>query len=259
MATKTELTPDQKDWVVEVTHVLGSASPHPHTSGGQLAIGDTKVSFLDPDAAKTRRQRARALVVPREHGAWGLLLVPMITGAGIAFRGSNHIVPFLLLLVGALALFWLRTPLEILLGTSAMRAQTRDERQIVASAVACFGAVALLTLGTLLWSGQNPLLWPIGAVAATAFVGQSLLKLMWRQPPRRLLSKQSAHRLRMLSEIVGTIGLTAAAPAAYYVITASLASRRGWYGRRTSSSLATRSTTSNSESTPRESRDFAPS
>jgi uncharacterized membrane protein YphA (DoxX/SURF4 family) len=87
--------------------------------------------------------------------------------------------------------------------------------------------VATLALGALLWAWQNPLLWLIGAAAGTAFLGQSLLKLMWRQPPplsgqseaRRRLSKPSTQRLRMLSEIVGTIGLTASAPAAYYVIT----------------------------------------
>ena len=228
MATKAELTPDQKTWVVKVTHILGSSNPRLDLFGGAtLQVGEVKVSFVDRDAARTRRQRARALIVPREHGAWGLLLVPMVTGAGIALRESNHIVPFIFLLLGALALFWLRTPLESLLGTSAMRAQTKDERRTVASAVACFGAVAALALGELLWSGRNPLLWRIGAAAGAAFVGQALLKLMWRQPPRlsrqsearRLRSKQSAHRLRMLSEIVGTIGLTASGPAAYYVIT----------------------------------------
>ena len=216
MTAKTELTEDQKNWVVGVTHILGSASPHSHsTGGGALRVGELKVSFLDADSARNRRQRARALIVPREHGAWGLLLVPMVTGAGIAFREAGNVAPFLLLIVGALALFWLRTPLESLLGTSAMRAQTKDERRSVASALACFSGVALLTLGALLRSGRNPLLWLIGTAAGVAFAGQALLKFMSRQP----LSKTSAHRLRMFSEIVGTIGLTAAAPAAYYVIT----------------------------------------
>jgi hypothetical protein len=210
MTTKTELTPDQKNWVVEVSHTLGSASPRPQSSGGgSLRVGEVKVSFLGADAARARRQRARALIVPREHGAWGLLLVPMITGAGIALRERHHFAPFLFLLIGGLALFWLRTPLESLLGTSAMRAQTREERRMVAVAIACIGAVAGLALGALLWAGQNPLLWLIGGAAGTAFVAQALLKKLGR-------------RARMLSEIVGTIGLTAAAPAAYYVVTGKI-------------------------------------
>jgi hypothetical protein len=176
---------------------------------------------------KARRERRRALILPREHGAWGLLLVPMVTGAGIAFHESTHILPALLLLAASLALFWLRTPVESLLGTSAMRVQTQDEREVVGTVIASLVIVATLALGTLLWAWQNPLLWLIGAAAGAAFVGQALLKLMWRQAPRlssqgearRPLSQPLAQRLRMLSEIVGTIGLTASAPAAYYVIT----------------------------------------
>jgi hypothetical protein len=81
---------------------------------------------------KARRERNRALIVPREHGAWGLLLVPMVTAAGVAFRQSTNVFPFVLLLTAALALFWLRTPLESLLGISAMRAETKEERGSVA-------------------------------------------------------------------------------------------------------------------------------
>jgi hypothetical protein len=177
---------------------------------------------------KARRERRRALILPREHGAWGLLLVPMVTGAGVAFRESNHILPALLLLVAALALFWLRTPVESLLGTSAMRVQTENERQVVGTVIGGLVMVATLALGTLLWAGQNPLLWLIGAAAGAAFVGQAFLKFIAKQSPRlrsegeaprHPLSKPLAQQLRMLSEIVGTIGLTASAPAAYYVIT----------------------------------------
>jgi hypothetical protein len=155
---------------------------------------------------KARRERRRALIVPREHGAWGLLLVPMITGAGVAFRQASHIFQLILLAAAALALFWMRTPLENLLGTSAMRAQNSEEARIVRSAIVGFAAVAAVALVALLWAGRNADLWPLGIGAGMAFVLQVLLKQLGR-------------RFRMLSEIVGTISLTAAAPAAYYVIT----------------------------------------
>ena len=209
MATKTDLTQDQATWVVRVTHVLGSATRGlDSSSAGKLSVDEIKVSFLDEDAAtaRARRERARALILPREHGAWGLLLVPMVTGAGVAFRESHHFIPALLLLIATLSLFWLRTPVESLLGTAAMRAQTRDERRTVAIVIAVLGAVAALALSILLWAGHNPLLWLIGAAAGVAFVGQALLKKLGR-------------RTRMISEMVGTIGLTASGPAAYYVIT----------------------------------------
>lgn len=173
--------------------------------------GTTSAIFEPTPAQETALQRARserrrALILPREHGAWGLLLVPMVTGAGVALRESSHLAPFLLLLTAALALFWLRTPSESLLGTSAVHAQTKDERQTVAVAIVVLAGIAFLALSILLWAGRNPFLWLIGTAAGVAFVAQALLKKLSR-------------RTRMLSEVVGTIGLTAAAPAAYYVIT----------------------------------------
>jgi len=194
----------------------------------ELAVDDGAIRSADLTAMDhARRERRRALIVPREHGAWGLLLVPLITGAGVAFRESTHVIPVLLLLVAALALFWLRTPAESLLGTSAMRAQTDDERRAVVSVISALGAIAALALGRLLWDGRNPVLWLIGAAAAAAFILQALLRLMWGRAPspvrpgeaRRPLSVQSVHRIRMFSEIVGTVGLSSSAPAAYYVIT----------------------------------------
>lgn len=155
---------------------------------------------------KARRERRRALILPREHGAWGLLLVPMVTGAGVAFHQASHTFPLILLLTAALALFWLRTPLESLLGTSAMRAQTLEESHTLRSIIVLLAGIAAVTLAALLWAGRNAGLWPLGAAVAAAFIVQAVLKKLGR-------------RTRMLSEMVGTIGLTASAPAAYYVIT----------------------------------------
>ena len=166
-------------------------------------------SFISSENAaseRVRRERRRALIVPREHGAWGLLLVPMITGAGVAFRQANHIFPLIHLLTAALALFWLRTPLESLLGTSAMRAQTLEESHSLRSFIILLAGIAGVALAALLWAGRNSDLWPLGAGVAAAFVGQAILKKVSR-------------RTRILSEMVGTIGLTASAPAAFYVIT----------------------------------------
>lgn len=199
MANQTKLTEQQKTWVTYVSNTLGGKS--------RLHLGEIRVSFREPEplSDKAQHERRHALIMPREHGAWGLLLVPMITGAGLAFRESGNIVPFLLLLTSALALFWLRTPFESLLGTSAMRAQTK-ERRTVMFAIAILASVAALGLGALLWAGHNGNLWWIGAAAGAAFAGQALLKKLGRST-------------RMLSQIVGTVGLTASAPAAYYVIT----------------------------------------
>ncbi|HKU26980.1 MAG TPA: YwiC-like family protein, partial [Candidatus Sulfotelmatobacter sp.] len=81
-----------------------------HTAGEAL-----QSTVADDATERARRERNRALIVPREHGAWGLLLVPMVTAAGVAFRESTNVFGFVLLLTAALSLFWLRTPLESLL------------------------------------------------------------------------------------------------------------------------------------------------
>ena len=169
-------------------------------------VAAPRKSIDDSATEKARRERRRALILPREHGAWGLLLVPMVTGAGVAFEKASHIFPLILLLTAALALFWLRTPLENLLGTTAMRAQSVEESHTLRSVIVMLAVVAGVALSFLLWAGRNADLWPLGATVAVAFIAQAILKKISR-------------RTRMLSEMVGIIGLTASAPAAYYVIT----------------------------------------
>jgi hypothetical protein len=164
------------------------------------------------DAAK--RTRLRALIVPREHGAWGLLLVPLFTGVAAGAASSQRIWPLVLFTTVALALFWLRTPVESLLGTTPLSAQTRGERR---TALAVSGALAVVSAGCLsglLWNGRNRGLFWFGCIAATAFVAQTLLMKLGR-------------KLRMTAQMVGALGLTCAAPAAYYVATGRL-DRRAW-------------------------------
>jgi YwiC-like protein len=208
MAMKIQAAEVSKSWLPHFSKVVG-------TKSADIAQSEIEALIAEEDStAKARRERRRALIVPREHGAWGLLLVPMITGAGIAFRESSNLFPFLLLLTAALTLFWLRTPLESYLGTSAVKAQTTEERRDVLFAVIYLAAIAGLAVAMLLRNGANPLLWWIGSATGIAFAGQALLKKLGR-------------KARMLSEMVGTVGLTASAPAAYYVVTGKFGDT-GW-------------------------------
>ena len=200
MSIKVQAAEEQKSWLPRFSEMFGAKGAHIEQSEIEALIAE------EDGTAKARRERRRALIVPREHGAWGLLLVPMVTGAGIAFRESSNFFPFLLLLTAALTLFWLRTPLESYLGTSAVKAQTVEERRDVLFAAVYLAAIAGLALAMLLRGGTNPLLWLTGCAAGAAFAGQALLKKLGR-------------KMRMLSEMVGIVGLTASAPAAYYVVT----------------------------------------
>ena len=149
------------------------------------------------------------MVVPREHGAWGLLLVPLFTGAAVGIAAAHRIWPVVLFTLAALALFWLRTPAESLLGTTPLKVQTASERKLVFMATLALAAVSAGCLAGLLWHGRNRGLLLLGGVAALAFVFQAVLKKISR-------------KARTASQLVGTFGLTCTAPAAYYVASGRL-------------------------------------
>jgi hypothetical protein len=153
--------------------------------------------------------RLRAMVVPREHGAWGMMLVPLATGAVIAARTAVNSTALIILLIAALSLFWLRTPLESWLGTSPIKAQTNYEYGLLMKAIVAIGVVAAGNMAALLWNGHNRGLLIIGGVAALAFAAQAGVKKLGRKG-------------RMPAQIIGAIGLTSTAACAYYVATGRL-------------------------------------
>jgi len=149
-------------------------------------------------------ERRRQLVFPREHGAWGLLLVPLATGAASGLLAGGQGQPLLPLILLALSLFCLRTPLESWLGTSPIRARTGSERRLVGSAALGLAMVSVAALVWLLWEPRSRTLVWIGIIAALAFLLQVLIKTRWR-------------RGRTAAQIAGAAGLCATAPAAYSV------------------------------------------
>ncbi len=153
--------------------------------------------------------RARSLIMPREHGAWGMLLVPLATGGVVGMLEHGQVMPVVLFTTAATAIFWTRTPVESLLGTSPMRAQTTAERRQLLRAIAVLAVVAAAALAALLWGGRNLGLLVIGVGAASAFAAQAGLK-------------QAGRHMRMRAQLVGAMGLVCTAPAAYYVSTGHL-------------------------------------
>jgi hypothetical protein len=141
---------------------------------------------------------------PREHGAWGILAIPLITGTGIGWMRSQRPWPSLLFAVAALAIFCLRTPVESLLGNTPMRVQTQAERRLVTNCLFAFATIAAAALAFLIWGGRNRGLLLIGAVAVLLFVSQMLLQ-------------KAGRGMRMAAQFVGALGLTSTAAGAYYV------------------------------------------
>jgi hypothetical protein len=153
--------------------------------------------------------RLRAMTVPREHGAWGMLLVPLVTGAVVACRSGFNIGALALFLVAALSLFWMRTPVEAWLGTSPITAQSPTERSTVIRVSLALATVATVAIAGLIVAGYARGLVIIGLVAALAFAVQAGVKRMGR-------------RGRMPAQVIGAIGLTSTAAGAYYVATGRL-------------------------------------
>jgi hypothetical protein len=155
------------------------------------------------------RARLHSLIFPREHGAWGILLVPLATAAAVGISAGGQILSLPWLLVATLAIFWMRTPVESWLGTSPLRAQSAEERSSVKRAILAFAAIASVALVGLFWNGENTDLFSLGVIAALAFVLQTGLRKVGRET-------------RVLAQIVGAIALTSTAPAAYCVVTGQL-------------------------------------
>jgi len=161
-----------------------------------------------PEAAHRAviQERRHALIFPREHGAWGILLIPLATGAGVALLRGGRPFPVVLFLLVALVLFWMQTPAESWFGAGPMRAQSKEELRLVQRVTFLLAGSALILLATLFWRGSNPKLLILGGVAAIAFLGQALLK-------------KGGRKTRVLAQVVGAIGLTCTAPGAFYVST----------------------------------------
>jgi len=150
--------------------------------------------------------RARAFCLPREHGAWGMLLVPLATGVVAGDPRGERIAWILLFAVAALGLFCLRTPLEAAWGISALRPQNDRERRLTYHFIYLYAGVAVLSVAVLmLWARAYGLLL-LGAAAAAAFLLQSVLKQLGRNT-------------RMNAQLTGAIALSSTSAGAYYLAT----------------------------------------
>jgi hypothetical protein len=153
--------------------------------------------------------RRQSLIFPREHGAWGILLVPLFTGGSVGLLAGGRAGPLAPLTIAVLALFWLRTPLENWMGTVPTKARTAAELKLVRAAALILAAISAGALSWLFWNGQNrELLW-IGAIALAAFAAQAFVR-------------QARRKARTAAQMAGAAGLTAVAPTAYFVVAGRL-------------------------------------
>ena len=143
-----------------------------------------------------------------------MLLVPLVTGASLGLLAGGRAVPLISLTAATLALFWLRTPVESWLGTTPIIAQPGRELQLVRRTALALSIVSAFALFSVFRGGANGQLWGFGATAALAFAAQAYLKKRWRPA-------------RIPGQILGAAGLSATAPAAYFVATGEWTSTAG--------------------------------
>jgi hypothetical protein len=152
------------------------------------------------------RPRGRSFFLPREHGAWGMLLVPLVAGAAAGNPHGDRIVWIVLFALASLGLFCLRTPVEAALGLSALRPQNDGERRLIYSFIFLYASASLVALAVLIFVAHAYGLLLLGVAAAIAFLLQAILKQLGRST-------------RMNSQLTGSIALSSTAAAAYYLAT----------------------------------------
>jgi hypothetical protein len=175
---------------------------------GKMAAASGKVLvFPAPPQPNIR------VLVPREHGTWGLLLFPLISGAIVGHYASPNtsLKAALWFLVTALSAFLIYQPLESLLGFSLIKARSQRQQRIATISVIALAVMA--TAGVLeLFNLHRGAVLGIGLVALGCFGVRILLG--------------SARRMRVPRQLIGALGLSSTAAGAYYAATGQI----GWTG-----------------------------
>lgn len=154
-------------------------------------------------AFPARSQPNIRLLVPREHGTWGLLLFPLISGAivGYAANPDASLKAALWFLLTALSAFLIYQPLEAVLGFSLVKARSRRQQRMAIISVIALAMIA--TAGVLeLFHLQRGLVLVIGLAALACFCVRLLL--------------DSSRRMRVPRQLIGALGLSSTAAGAYY-------------------------------------------
>ncbi len=151
----------------------------------------------------------RRLLVPREHGSWGLWLLPLITGAVVgstqAHRPSSWTIFWLC--TAACSAFLAYQPLEVLLGSSPYRARSQSVRQVVIGWVLVCSAIGSIAAFALSQRNRGRVLW-FAVLGIVCFALRMLLG--------------QTRRFRVTRQILGALSLTSTAAAAYYVTAGKL-------------------------------------
>jgi hypothetical protein len=166
---------------------------------GKIATAPTGKVLVFPGPSKP----AIRVLVPREHGTWGLLLFPLISGAIVGYSASPNasVKASLWFLLTTLSAFLIYQPLESLLGISLIKARSQQQQRIAILSVIALAVIA--TAGVLeLFHLHRGLVLGFGLAALGCFGVRILLG--------------SSRSMRVPRQLIGAMGLSSAAAGAYY-------------------------------------------
>ncbi len=141
--------------------------------------------------------------IPKEHGAWFMLLVPLALGTAIAPVRHGRVVVFL---IAALSFFLMRYPLATLIRT---RRRPTANRTTLMRWAAFYGSLSLLSGGWLVLA--HGLVW----LMVIGILGGLLLLFYLALVARR-------REMTVYGELAGIFGLALGAPMAYYAASGRL-------------------------------------
>ena len=152
------------------------------------------------------------LMLPREHGAWGMLLLPFLSALLLARKLSWEVVPAAVASVGV---FVIREPLVVLWRQARVWKQQRPETAQARRSLACYLlAIAVCGVGLLVKLPSWPLLAMGGAAAALTALSA-------------YLTVQNRQRSLML-QLASAAGLTGSALLAWLAAGAGWESKIWW-------------------------------
>ena len=169
---------------------------------GKIAAAPAGKVLIFPSPSKP----ASLVLVPREHGTWGLLLFPLISGAIVGYLSTPNasLKAALWFLLSAVAAFLIYQPLESLLGLSLIKARSQRQQRIAIISVIALAIIA--TSGVIeLFNLQRRLVLGFGLVASGCFGLRILLG--------------NSRRMRIPRQLMGALGLSSTAAGAYYAAT----------------------------------------
>ena len=141
--------------------------------------------------------------LPKEHGSWAMLAVPLIIGFVVAAQWSWRSI---WLILATLGLFLVRFPIDTLIKTR--RRHAADRAGLIRWAV-IYGSIAMLCGLRLIVVDR------LYALIGLSLIGAVLLLYHWWLVDRR-------KEMSVRGELAGIFGLALGAPLAYYVATGML-------------------------------------